>query len=151
MTRSWAGADRAVTSAVRMGESSPGNSACSFCNAAKNDLNGPPDSGCLAAARSVAVNASSPSALYICSASSENNTASPSKAKRNWPNAGAATSAVAAAASTDDELARARQAMLACRGDPMTKKKKALAVYLQEEAEHYRTLAAELTRWPEFE
>jgi hypothetical protein len=46
-TRSCAGAERAVTKAVRMGESSSENCAWIDCSASKNPLNGPPGSGVL--------------------------------------------------------------------------------------------------------
>lgn len=42
ITRSWAGAERAVTSAVRIGQSPSGNSRCNRFNAFRKPLNGPP-------------------------------------------------------------------------------------------------------------
>src|SRR6185312_652973 len=54
ITRLCAGAERAVTSAVRIGESSPaGNAACKRCSAARNPRNGPPDSGLSASSASL--------------------------------------------------------------------------------------------------
>ena len=44
-TRSWAGAERAVTRQVRSGACPGGNAICRRCKAARNGLNGPPDSG----------------------------------------------------------------------------------------------------------
>ena len=58
-----AGADRAVTSAVLMGASVGGKACCRRCRAARKGLKGPPPRGSLAAARSLAVNASRPSLL----------------------------------------------------------------------------------------
>src|SRR5699024_1943904 len=81
MTRSCAGALRAVTSEVRIGHcASASNSACSRFSASRNGLNGPPGSGSLAELTSLAAKASRPCSLNTRSAASENSTASPSKA-----------------------------------------------------------------------
>ncbi|EEF27104.1 conserved hypothetical protein, partial [Ricinus communis] len=45
ITRSWAGAPRAVTRAVRIGEPSAGYSDWIWCSMARKFLNGPPDKG----------------------------------------------------------------------------------------------------------
>ena len=85
ITRSCAGAERAVTSAVRTGASSPGgNSACISCRADRKLRNGPPDSGSRARWCSCRPNASTPCSREIRSLSSPKITASPSKAMRSW-------------------------------------------------------------------
>ncbi len=60
ITRSCAGALRAVTSAVRIGLLSSGKSDWIRCSADRNSLNGPPDSGSRAASTSLRANASRP-------------------------------------------------------------------------------------------
>ena len=60
ITRLCAGAERAVTSAVRMGEFSAGNAACSRCSAVRKPRNGPTDSGSAACSVSLRWNASRP-------------------------------------------------------------------------------------------
>ena len=85
MTRSCAGAERAVTRAVRMGEASPaGKASCSLCSAARKPLNGPPDSASPTRVVSLSWKAASPDRRETRSDSSPKMTASPSKAMRSW-------------------------------------------------------------------
>ena len=71
-----------VKNAVLIGASSAVQFFCSFDSSVRNLANGPALSGLLALRLSFSSNASSPCSLKICSDSSENNTASPSKAMR---------------------------------------------------------------------
>ena len=82
ITLSCAGAHLDVTRAVLIGASSAVQFFCSFDSSVRNLANGPALSGLLALRLSFSSNASSPCSLKICSDSSENNTASPSKAMR---------------------------------------------------------------------
>lgn len=85
ITRSWAGAEREVTRAVRIGQSWIPRWLCKSESFFRNRAKGPSASGSLARLLSFSSKASSPCSLKIRSDSSVNSTASPSKAMRTCP------------------------------------------------------------------